>query len=66
MTAENTKMEELLNTFSLQSLLISPTCFKSVTPTSIDLILTNHKGVFYEIADTVTGTSDLHALTLTS
>ena len=40
MTAENTKIEQLLNTFSLNSLITSPTCFKSVAPTCIDLILT--------------------------
>ena len=33
MTAGNTKLEQLLNTFSLESLITSPTCFKSVTPT---------------------------------
>ena len=27
-TPENTKMEQLLNTFSLESLITSPTCFK--------------------------------------
>ena len=46
MTAENTKMEQLLNTFSLESLITLPTCLKSVTPTSIDLILTNNKQYF--------------------
>ena len=43
MTVENTKMEQLLNTFSLESLMTSRTCFKSVAPTGIELILTNHK-----------------------
>ena len=46
MTTENIKMEQLLNTFSLESLITTPTCFKSVTPTCIDLILTNHKQYF--------------------
>ena len=40
MTAENTKMEQLLNTFSLERIITTPTCFKSITPTCIDLILT--------------------------
>ena len=46
MTAENTKMEQLLNTFSIESLITLPTCLKSVTPTSIDLILTKNKQYF--------------------
>ena len=33
MTARNTKLEQLLNTFSSESLITSPTCFKSATPT---------------------------------
>ena len=43
MTAENTKMEQLINTFSLESLITTTTGFKSVTPTCTDLILTNDK-----------------------
>ena len=65
MTTENTKMEQLLNTFSLESLITSPTCFKSVTPTCIDLILTNHKQNFMKSQTFVTGIPDFHALTLT-
>ena len=65
MTAENTKMEQLLNTFSLESLVTSPTCFKRVTPTCIDLILTNYKQYFIKLQTLVTGISDFHALLLT-
>ena len=43
MIAENTKTEQLLNTFSLENLITSRTSFKSVTPTCIDLVLTNQK-----------------------
>ena len=62
MTAENTKMEQLLNTFSLESLITSPNCFESVTPTCIDLILTKHKQYFMKLQTLVIGISDFHAL----
>ena len=65
MTAENTKMEQLMNTFSLERLITTPTCFRSVTPTCVDLILTNYKQYFMKSQALVTGISDLHALTLT-
>ena len=64
-TAENIKMEQLPNTFSLESLITSRTCFKSVTPTCIDLILISHKRYFMKSQTLVTGISDFHALTLT-
>ena len=64
-TAENNKMEQLLNTFFLESLITSPTCFKSVTLTCIDLVLTYHKQYFMKPQTLVTGISDFHALTLT-
>ena len=65
MTAENTKIEQLLNTFSPESVITSPTCFKSVTPSCIDLILTNHKEYFKTLQKRLNGISDFHALTLT-
>ena len=58
MTAENTKMEQLINTFSLERLITTPTCFRSVTPTCIDLILTNYKQYFMKSQTLVTGISD--------
>ena len=64
MTAENTKMKQLINTFSLESLITTTTCFKSVTPTCIDLILTNDKQYFIKWQTLVTGISYFHALTL--
>ena len=38
MTAGNAKLEQSLNTFSLESLITSPTCFKSVTATILSKI----------------------------
>ena len=65
MTTENTKMEQLLNTFSLERLITAPVYFKSVTPTCIGVTLANHKQYFMKSQAFVTGMSDFHALTLT-
>ena len=65
MTTENTKMEQLLNTFSLERLITAPVYFKSVTPTCIGLTLASHKQFFMKSQAFVTGISDFHALTLT-
>ena len=47
------------------SIITTPTCFKTVTPTCIDLILTNHKQNFMKSQALVTRISDFHAHTLT-
>ena len=65
MAAGYTKMEQLLNLFSLKSLITAPTSFKSVTSTCINLILTNHKQYFMKSQTLVIGISDIHTLTLT-
>ena len=57
-------MEQLLNKFSFESLMTSPTRFKSVTPTCIDLILTNHKQYFMKSQTHVTAKSHFYTLTL--
>ena len=43
LTIENKHLEELLNIFILKSLFSSPTCFQSMIPTCIDLVLTNQE-----------------------
>ena len=65
MTVENNKLQLLLNSFSLDNLITTPTCFKGVTHTSIDLILTNQEQYFMKSQTIVTGISDFHALTIT-
>ena len=40
------KQEELLSLFNIKSLISSPTCFQSINPTCIDLILTNQEDLF--------------------
>ena len=46
LSIENTKFEELLKIFNLKSLISSPTCFQSINPTCIDLILINQEDLF--------------------
>ena len=58
-------MEELLSLFNLKSLVSSPTCFQSITPTCIDLILTNQEGFFSNSNTCELGISDHHHLVST-
>ena len=48
--------------FDLESLIDSPSCYKSVNTTCIDLILTNKKNHFMKPATFETGLSDHHKL----
>ena len=43
MTTENSKLQDLVDVFCLENLIKEPTCFKSIVPTTIDLIVTNQK-----------------------
>ena len=54
-----------MSTFDLESLINSPTCYKSINPTCIDLILTNKKKHFMKSATFETGLSDHHRLITT-
>ena len=51
--------------FDLDSLIDSPTCYKSINPTWIDLILTNKKNHFMKSTTFETGLSDRHKLIIT-
>ena len=51
--------------FDLESLINSPTCYKSTNPSYIDLILTNKKNHFMKSATFETGLSDHHKLITT-
>ena len=46
LTIENKHLEELLNLFNLKSLISLPTCFQSINPTCIDLIITKQEDLF--------------------
>ena len=63
LTIENKHLEELLSLFNIKSLISSPTCFQSINPTCIDLILTNQEDLFSNSNNTCeVGISDHHHL----
>ena len=45
LTVENKTLETFMSTFNFDCLIQKPTCFQSVNPTCIDLILTNKKNI---------------------
>ena len=51
-------LSDLYDTFSLSNLVSSSTCFKSLSGTSIDVLLTNRARSFYNTAITETGIRD--------
>ena len=65
MSTENPNLKNFMCSFDLESLIDSPTCYKSINPTCIDLILTNKKNHFMKSATFETGLSDHHKLTTT-
>ena len=62
---ENKHLEELLRLFNIKSLILSLTCFKSINPTWIDLILTNQENLFSNSNTCEVGISDHHHLVST-
>ena len=46
LTVNNKNLELFTNIFNLESLIRKPTCFQSISQTCIDLIPTNHNGIF--------------------
>ena len=65
LTIENKHLEELLSLFNIKSLISSPTCFQSINPTCIDLILTNQEDLFSNSNTCEVGISDHHHLVST-
>ena len=65
LTIKNKHLEELLNLFNLKSLVSSPTCFQSTSPTCIDLMSTNQEDLFSNSNTCEVGTSDHHHLVST-
>ena len=61
LTCENKHLEELLSLFNISS----PTCFQSINPTSIDLLLTNQEDLFSNSNTCEVGISDHHHLVST-
>ena len=65
MTTENSKLQDLIDTFCLENLIKESTCFKSTVPTTIDLIVTNQKSLFMKSSACESSLSDFHKLTTT-
>ena len=64
-STENPNLKNFMCSFDLESLIVSPTCYQSINPTCIDLILTNKKNHFMKSATFETGLSDHHKLITT-
>ena len=60
MSTENPNLKNFMCSFDLESLINSSTCYKSINPTCIDLILTNKKNLFVKSATFETGLADRH------
>ena len=65
LTIENQHLEDLLSLFNIKSLISSPTCFQSINPTCIDLILTNQEDLFNNSNTCEVGISNHHHLVST-
>ena len=65
MSTENPILKNFMGRFDLESFIDSQTCYKSINPTCIDLILTNKKNHFMKSATFETGLSDYHKLITT-
>ena len=65
LSTENPNLKNFMCSFDLESLINSPTCYKSANPSCIDLILTNKKNHFMKSATFETGLSDHHKLITT-
>ena len=64
-TSKFEKLKMFCESFDLENLIRSGTCFQSETPTSIDLILTNKKRSFMNSKSILSGLSDHHAMVTT-
>ena len=62
---ENPNLKNFICSFDLESLIDSSTCYKSINPTCIELILTNKKNHFMKSATFETDFSDHHKLIAT-
>ena len=66
LTVNNKNLGMFMNTFNLDNLINKPTCFQSVNPTCIDLILTNNKSLFKNSNVLEVGISDYHSFITTA
>ena len=62
MTSEKHHLKDFTDSNDFENLMKEPTCFKSTSPTTIDLFLTNRKDCFMKYSTNETGISDHHKL----
>ena len=55
-------MSDFTDTFSLSNLINKKTCFKNLSGTAIDVMLTNRPKCFQKTSTVVTGLSDFHRM----
>ena len=65
LSTENPNLKNFMCSCDLESLINPPTCYKSLNPSCIDLILTDKKNHFVKSATFETGLSDHHKLITT-
>ena len=62
MHPRNKNLKDLCNLNQLEHLILKPTCYKSNTPATIDLIITNHETSFMKSDTCEAGLSDHHKM----
>ena len=65
LTMNKKSLKNVMTTFDLERLIKKPTCFQSLNPTFIDLILTNKKEFFKNTDAIEVGISSDHSLIVT-
>ena len=63
MQPENKNLKGFCDLKQLEHLILKPTCYKGKTPSTIDLIITNHKTSFMKSDTCETGLLDHHEMT---
>ena len=62
MIPENKKLSDFCKMNKFEHLILKPTCFKDLLPSTIDFLLTNHKQSFMKLDVYETGISDLRKM----
>ena len=62
MQLENKNLKHFCDLNQLERLILKPTCYKGKTPSTIDLIKTNHQTSFMKSDTCKTGLSDHHKM----
>ena len=65
LSEDDDSLDQFMQEFNLENVVKVPTCFKSDSPTCIDLILPSDKKKLVNISAIETGLSDFHAMVVT-